>query len=66
MLVFTAIHPPGTLGVVQLIASNISDLYIQVGDRRFCVFVQVSYGRETDEPESANLASPVYQHEPGS
>jgi hypothetical protein len=63
VLVFTGIHPPGTLGVVQLIASDIGDLCAQVGDRRFAVIVQVAYDRETHEPQLVSLATPLYQHE---
>jgi hypothetical protein len=63
VLVFTGIHPPGTLGVVQLIASDIGDLYADVGGRRFSVIVQVTHDRETHEPESVTLASPLYEHE---
>jgi hypothetical protein len=66
VLVFTGIHPPGTLGVVQLITSDIAELYAQVHDGRFSVIVQVTYDPATHEPESASLASPLYQHQAAS
>ncbi|MGI5493638.1 sigma-70 family RNA polymerase sigma factor [Microtetraspora malaysiensis] len=63
VLVFTGIHPQGTLGVVQLITTEIATLWGQAGDGRFSAVVGVEYDPETGEPVTAELASPLYRHE---
>src|SRR6266542_5001284 len=49
-MIFTGIHPPGTLGVVHLISTAISSLYEQVGAGRFSTIVGVDYKPDTHEP----------------
>lgn len=63
LLVFTGIHPQGTLGVVDLITSEIATLWGQVGEERFSTVVGVEYDPETGEPVRAELASPLYRHD---
>ncbi|MFC4533983.1 sigma factor-like helix-turn-helix DNA-binding protein [Sphaerisporangium dianthi] len=63
VLVFTGIHPQGTLGVVSLIVSDINTLWGQVGEDRFSTVVGVEYDPATGEPVKAELASPLYRHE---
>jgi hypothetical protein len=63
VMVFTGIHPPGTLGVVQLITSEITSLYEQVGSGRFSTLVGVDYDPDTREPRSVELLTPLYAHE---
>ncbi|MEV4110083.1 sigma factor-like helix-turn-helix DNA-binding protein [Nonomuraea sp. NPDC049695] len=63
LLVFTGIHPQGTLGVVQLLQAEIATLWGQVGDKRFSTVVGVEYDPVTGEPVKAELASPLYRHE---
>ncbi|MEU6741569.1 sigma factor-like helix-turn-helix DNA-binding protein [Streptosporangium sandarakinum] len=63
VLVFTGIHPQGTLGVVDLLTSEIATLWGQVGDHRFSTVVAVEYDPATGEPARAELASPLYRHE---
>lgn len=63
LMVFTGIHPQGTLGVVQLLQAEIATLWGQVGDKRFSTVVGVEYDPNTGEPVKAELASPLYRHE---
>ncbi|MBB6346192.1 hypothetical protein FHU36_002701 [Nonomuraea muscovyensis] len=63
LLVFTGIHPQGTLGVVHLLQTEIATLWGQVGDKRFSTVVGVEYDPATGEPVKAELASPLYRHE---
>ncbi|MFC6896943.1 hypothetical protein ACFQGX_16220 [Nonomuraea dietziae] len=63
LLVFTGIHPQGTLGVVDLITSEIATLWGQVGEERFSTVVEVEYDPATGEPVRAELASPLYRHD---
>ncbi|MEU1394152.1 sigma-70 family RNA polymerase sigma factor [Nonomuraea sp. NPDC005730] len=63
LLIFTGIHPQGSLGVVQLLQTEIATLWGQVGDKRFSTVVSVEYDPSTGEPIKAELASPLYRHE---
>ncbi|MEV0582652.1 sigma-70 family RNA polymerase sigma factor [Nonomuraea sp. NPDC050310] len=63
VLVFTGIHPQGTLGVVDLLTSEIATLWGQVGEERFSTVIGVEYDPATGEPVRAELASPLYRHE---
>ncbi|MEV7968301.1 sigma-70 family RNA polymerase sigma factor [Sphaerisporangium sp. NPDC088356] len=63
VLVFTGIHPQGTLGVVSLIVSEINTLWGQVADKRFSTVVGVEYDPATGETLKVELVSPLYRHE---
>lgn len=63
LLVFTGIHPPGSLGVVQLLTTRLGELYDAVKDRRFSAIVRVDYDRDTREPTSVDLVTPLYEPE---
>ncbi|WP_236004043.1 sigma factor-like helix-turn-helix DNA-binding protein [Nonomuraea antri] len=63
VLVFTGIHPQGTLGVVQLLQTEVAALWGQVADKPFSTVVSVEYDVDTGEPVKAELASPLYRHE---
>jgi hypothetical protein len=62
VLVFTGIHPPGTLGVVQLLTSELTSLYEQVGTGEFSTLVGVDYDPDSHEPVSVQLLTPLYDH----
>jgi hypothetical protein len=62
VLIFTGIHPPGTLGVVQLLASELTSLYEQVGTSPFSTLVGVDYDPATHEPANVQLLTPLYVH----
>lgn len=61
-LVFTGVHPPGTLGVVALLTSDIGSLWGQVGTEPFSVVVGVDFDPETHEPGTTELLTPLYRH----
>lgn len=63
LLVFTGIHPPGSLGVVQLLTTRLAELYESVKDRRFSVVVRTDYDPSTREPTHVELVTPLYEPE---
>ncbi|MBL3666625.1 sigma-70 family RNA polymerase sigma factor [Streptomyces sp. M2CJ-2] len=63
LLAIAGIHTQGSLGVVQLLASELNSLWGQVGDRRFSTLVGVEYDPETNEPRSVELVCPLYRHD---
>lgn len=62
-LVFTGVHPPGTLGAVALLTSDIGSLWGQVGTGPFSVVVGVDYDPGTHEPVRTELLTPLYRHD---
>ncbi|SDT70588.1 RNA polymerase subunit sigma-24 [Jiangella sp. DSM 45060] len=65
LLLFTGIHPPGSLGVVQLLTADLADLYEQAGTEQFSALVEVDYDPATHDPTAARLLTPLYRHEAG-
>ncbi|MEV5999482.1 sigma-70 family RNA polymerase sigma factor [Streptomyces griseomycini] len=63
LLAIAGIHTQGSLGVVQLLGSELNSLWGQVGDRRFSTLVGVEYDPETSEPRSVELVCPLYRHD---
>ncbi|MGW0945966.1 sigma factor-like helix-turn-helix DNA-binding protein, partial [Streptomyces sp. NPDC002623] len=63
VLAIAGIHTAGSLGVVQLLASDLSALWGQVGERHFSTLVGVEYDPDTDEPQSVELLTPLYLHD---
>ncbi|GAA0358869.1 sigma-70 family RNA polymerase sigma factor [Actinoallomurus spadix] len=63
VLTIAGVHPPGSLGVVHLLSTEIATLWGQVGDRPFSVVVGVDYEPDTHEPANVELLTPLYQHE---
>jgi cell division protein FtsL len=63
LLAIAGIHTQGSLGVVQLLASDLNALWGQVGDHRFSTLVGVEYDPETSEPRSVELLTPLYRHD---
>ncbi len=63
VMIFTGIHPPGTLGVVHLIATEIASLYRQAGAGQFSTLMGVEYDPDTREPVDVQLLTPLYEHE---
>lgn len=58
VLAIAGIHTEGSLGVVRLLASDLSTLWGQVGEHRFSTLVGVEYDPETGEPQSVELLTP--------
>ncbi|MFJ3193823.1 sigma-70 family RNA polymerase sigma factor [Streptomyces griseoviridis] len=63
LLAIAGIHTQGSLGVVQLLASDLNALWGQVGEHRFSALVGVEYDPETSEPRSVELLTPLYRHD---
>ncbi|KOV60246.1 RNA polymerase subunit sigma-24 [Streptomyces sp. NRRL WC-3618] len=63
VLAIAGIHTQGSLGVVQLLASDLATLWGQVGEHRFSTLVGVEYDPETSEPRSYELLTPLYRHD---
>ncbi|TDE12700.1 sigma-70 family RNA polymerase sigma factor [Jiangella asiatica] len=63
ILVLTGIHPPGSLGVVHLLTSDLAALYEQAGTEPFSTVVGVDYDSDTHEPVAVRLLTPIYRHE---
>jgi hypothetical protein len=61
ILILTGIHPQGSLGVIEMICSDVSDLYAEVGDRCFSVLVRCKYDPDTSEPIIVERLTPIYQ-----
>jgi hypothetical protein len=61
-LVFTGVHPPGTLGVVALLTSDIGSLWGQVGTQPFSVVIGADFDPATHEPVKTELLTPLYRH----
>jgi hypothetical protein len=62
IIVFTGIHPQGTLGVVHLLTTELSTLWEEVKDNEFSVVVGVEYDSDSHEPVSVELLTPLYRH----
>ena len=63
VMIFTGIHPPGTLGAVHLIITEITSLYQRVGAGQFSTLIGVQYDPNTREPVDVQLLTPLYEHE---
>jgi hypothetical protein len=63
VIVFTGIHPQGTLGVVQLLTNDLADLHDKAGQGTFSTLLQADYDAETHEPTDVRLVTPVYRHD---
>ncbi|GAA4790546.1 sigma-70 family RNA polymerase sigma factor [Streptomyces ziwulingensis] len=63
LLAIAGIHTQGSLGVVQLLASDLNAVWGQVGEHRFSTLVGVEYDPETSEPRSVELLTPLYRHD---
>lgn len=61
LLVFTGIHPPGSLGVVHLLCTSISELYAEVKTSNFSVLIGVDYEPGTNEPQHVERLTPIYR-----
>lgn len=62
LIIFTGIHPQGSLGVAHLLTTRIEDLYRQVKTAHFSVIVGTDYDPNTHEPINVEFLSPLYKH----
>lgn len=63
-LSLTGIHPPGTLGVAQYLATDLSTLYKEVGRDRFSMLLRVEHDSD-NEPAHVEPLTPIYRHHEG-
>jgi hypothetical protein len=63
LIVFTGIHPPGSLGVVHLLCTRIGELYSEVKTDHFSVLVGTEYDPATHEPRHVEMLTPLYRLE---
>ncbi|BCJ61006.1 hypothetical protein Jiend_44280 [Micromonospora endophytica] len=59
LVVFTGIHPPGSLGVVQLLCTRIGELYNEVKTAHFSALVGTEYDPDSHEPRHVELLTPL-------
>ncbi len=64
MLVLSGIHPPGSLGAVELLCTRIGQLYADVKTQPFSTLVGTEYDAGTHEPRHVELLTPLYRWEP--
>jgi hypothetical protein len=62
-LAMAGLHPEGSLGVVQLLTTDIGTLWGQVGTAPFSVVVGTEYDPRTHEPVRTELLTPLYRHD---
>jgi hypothetical protein len=60
VIIFTGIHPQGSLGVVQLLTTQIEALYAEVKEECFSALVGTDYDPDTHEPQRVELLTPLY------
>lgn len=63
LIIFTGIHPPGSLGVVHLLTTRLAELYAGVGTENFSTIVGTQFHHDTHEPIAVELATPLYRFE---
>lgn len=62
LIVFTGIHPQATLGIVQLLSSQLQALHRDARKGPFSVLVGVDYDPDTHEPTNVETITPVHRH----
>jgi Sigma-70, region 4 len=62
LIVFTGIHPPGSLGVVDLLTNKLAELHRDARKGPFSVLVGVEYDENTHEPVKVDTITPVHRH----
>ena len=60
-LSLTGIHPPGTLGVAQYLATDLAALHKDVGLDPFSMLLRVQYGAD-NEPVAVEPLTPIFRH----
>jgi transcriptional regulator with XRE-family HTH domain len=63
-LSLTGIHPPGTLGVAQYLATDLAALHKELGQEPFSVLLRVEHGPD-NEPVAVEPLTPIYRHREG-
>ncbi|MDG4795160.1 hypothetical protein [Micromonospora sp. WMMD1082] len=63
LIMFTGVHPQGSLGVVQFITTTLHELCRKAGDRCFSMLVGTQFDPYTGEPVQVERITPLYGHE---
>ncbi|MFY1595933.1 helix-turn-helix domain-containing protein [Micromonospora sp. WMMD737] len=63
LIIFTGIHPQGSLGVVHLITTTIHELHRETAEHCFSMLVGTQFSPDTGEPVRVDRLTPVYWHE---
>lgn len=63
LLTFTGVHPQGSLGVAQLLSSELTDLYKKVKTEPFSVVVGTEFDPDTGDVIGTELLTPLYRHQ---
>jgi hypothetical protein len=58
LIVFTGIHPQGSLGVVDLLCNRIGELYEEVGTDNFSMLIGTEYDPSSQEPVRVEILTP--------
>jgi hypothetical protein len=65
LIVLAGLHPPGSLGAVELLCTRLGELYADVGTQHFSVLVGTEYEPVTQELRRVEPLSALYRLEPG-
>ena len=63
VMIFTGIHPPGSLGVVHLLTTKLVDLYAELGTANFSTIVGTEFDHDTHEPITVELMTSLHRLE---
>lgn len=61
IMILTGIHPQGSLGVITMMCSHLTEFYDAVGNSCFSVLLRSEYDPETSEPINVEQLTPFYQ-----
>lgn len=65
LIVLTGIHPPGTLGVIEFLSTEITTLFAEVKTDTFSLLVGTHFNPGTLEPREVTLLTPIRRLETG-
>jgi hypothetical protein len=63
VMIFTGIHPPGSLGVVHLLGAKLAELHAELHTENFSTVVGTEFDHETHEPINVELMTPLHRFE---
>jgi hypothetical protein len=64
LMIFTGIHPQGSLGLVHYLIECTSQMYDDVGTTPFSTLIRTAFDRDTSRPTEIQRISPLYRHDP--
>lgn len=63
LMIFTGVHPQGSLGVVHYLIERTPEMYDAVGTSRFSTLIRTAFDGETSRPTDIQRISSLYCHE---